>query len=82
MDFSSGEPLLPEYSSRFYKLSKGTLVNLYGPTEASIDVTHYKVSGEESQIPIGVPIKNMQVVIADPKTLKICDEGKKEKYLF
>lgn len=75
--FSSGEPLLPEYSSRFYKLSKGTLVNLYGPTEASIDVTHYKVSGEESQIPIGVPIKNMQVVIADPKTLKICDEGKK-----
>lgn len=75
--FSSGEPLLPEYSSRFYKLSKGILVNLYGPTEASIDVTHYKVSGEETQIPIGVPIKNMQVVIADPKTLKICDEGKK-----
>lgn len=75
--FSSGESLFPEYASKFYKLSKGTLVNLYGPTEASIDVTHYKVSGEESQIPIGVPIKNMQVVIADPRTLRICDEGDK-----
>lgn len=73
--FSSGEALPPSYGTKFYKYSKGSLVNLYGPTEASIDVTYYLVSGEEQKMPIGRPISNMNIIIANPKTLEICEEG-------
>jgi amino acid adenylation domain-containing protein len=42
------------------------VINLYGPTEASIGCICYEVTGRENdRIPIGKPISNVHVVIAD-----------------
>lgn len=39
--------------------------NFYGPAEAAIDVTACRVNGEETRIPIGVPVANTQISVRD-----------------
>ncbi len=52
------------------------LVNAYGPTEASDDITHYVMdrAPNNSIIPIGKPIQNMNIYIID-KNNKLCPIG-------
>ncbi|MDA2704725.1 amino acid adenylation domain-containing protein [Bacillus cereus] len=70
--FVSGEALLSQHVNRFNKLlnfSNGTLLtNLYGPTEATIDVTAYDCPTHEiteGSVPIGRPIKNIEMFVVD-----------------
>lgn len=68
--FSSGEALKKDSVRNFYSLfNEIKLVNLYGPTEATVDVTHYECVGDELVIPIGKPIKNINIFILNGKTL-------------
>lgn len=41
------------------------LRNYYGPTEAAIDVTSYRVTGTETEIPIGRPVWNTALYVLD-----------------
>ncbi|MCX8132185.1 MAG: amino acid adenylation domain-containing protein [Clostridia bacterium] len=55
------------------------LANLYGPTEASIDVTYHIIdkrpgSDGESQIPIGKPIDNVNILNLD-ENMRMLSEG-------
>lgn len=46
------------------------VINLYGPTETTIGCVHYEVTGqEEGSIPIGRPINNTEIFIANGKSL-------------
>ena len=48
------------------KFKHAELYNLYGPTEAAIDVTCWKVEGENIQtVPIGKPVANTKIYILD-----------------
>jgi non-ribosomal peptide synthetase component F len=42
------------------------LWNMYGPTETTIWSTTYRVTGDESVIPIGGPIANTRIYVLDP----------------
>src|SRR5450432_2968908 len=42
--------------------------NLYGPKEASVDVTFYSVIPNDTKVPIGRPIWNIQIYILDKAT--------------
>lgn len=43
--------------------------NVYGPTETTTFATHYKIDNSQFRTPIGKPIANVQVYIADGDTL-------------
>ncbi|MDO4927860.1 MAG: amino acid adenylation domain-containing protein [Corynebacterium sp.] len=62
---TSGEALEVQVAQRAQSFFAAEVYNLYGPTEASIDVTAYRVSGQESQIPIGAPVWNTQCYVVD-----------------
>lgn len=60
----SGEALLAEQVKKAKKLLKNTeIYNLYGPTECTIDVSYYRCTGKESQIPIGRPVWNTHLTV-------------------
>lgn len=66
--FVAGEAI--EYSlveDVFSKLPHVSLENLYGPTEASIYATKYaiKQSDRRANVPIGMPVQNVQIYILD-----------------
>ncbi|WP_261595517.1 amino acid adenylation domain-containing protein, partial [Pseudoalteromonas holothuriae] len=64
--FCSGEALLSQQVSDFYKLKIGAVLhNLYGPTEASIDVSYWDSSSNSPAdcIPIGRAINNTQLFV-------------------
>jgi natural product biosynthesis luciferase-like monooxygenase protein/amino acid adenylation domain-containing protein len=68
--FSGGEALTRDLVERFRGTLPGvSLENLYGPTEASIDATHWSCVGnpaeEQAYIPLGKPLHNAQVYIAN-----------------
>lgn len=51
--------------------------NAYGPTECAVCISSHQVdsqSGSQSQIPIGKPIKNLQVLILDANN-ELCPPG-------
>lgn len=53
----SGEEPGANLVRRAKKQLPGTQIfNLYGPTECTIDVSYYRCTGEEEQIPIGTPV--------------------------
>jgi len=78
--FCSGEALGRKTVDNYkMKFSNALLHNLYGPTEAAIDVTAYKCSrSEDSTVPIGSPIDNIQIYILDqnnsPKPIGVAGE--------
>ena len=47
--------------------SRAQLINLYGSSEVSADVTYHLIEGEESSVPIGMPISNAQIYILDSR---------------
>ncbi|MCB1055849.1 MAG: amino acid adenylation domain-containing protein, partial [Acidobacteria bacterium] len=63
----SGEALPADLVRRFHSRSTAELHNLYGPTEAAIDVTFWHCDRETPRavVPIGRPIANTQVHVAD-----------------
>jgi non-ribosomal peptide synthetase component F len=63
----SGEALSAELQERFFGRLGAELHNLYGPTEAAIDVTYWACErGQECRtVPIGRPIRNLQIYILD-----------------
>ncbi|UII33616.1 amino acid adenylation domain-containing protein [Fulvivirga ulvae] len=66
----SGEELTKNIVNKYYSRYSIPLSNLYGPTEASIEVTYYDTTqedtrSEESRIPIGKPIDNVQIYVLD-----------------
>ncbi|MEZ2338342.1 amino acid adenylation domain-containing protein [Mucilaginibacter sp. RCC_168] len=65
MVIASGEALTVELVKKYYKKLTIPLHNLYGPTEASVDVSYYATRSNDTVIPIGKPINNMQIYIMD-----------------
>ncbi|HEX2225193.1 MAG TPA: amino acid adenylation domain-containing protein, partial [Thermoanaerobaculia bacterium] len=63
---ASGEALPPDLVRRFYsRISGARLHNLYGPTEASVDVSFWSCGPDASRVPIGRPISNLSLYVAD-----------------
>ncbi len=62
-----GEALPAEVVMRFHQRSKATLYNVYGPTETIIDSAYGRCASDivDSTIPIGRPIPNATIYIAD-----------------
>lgn len=65
--FCSGEVLPNAFQKRFFDSLDVALHNLYGPTEAAVDVTFWQCdrTQEQSAVPIGKPIANMQTYLLD-----------------
>ena len=64
----SGEALDEDLERRFHERFRTLgvkLHNLYGPTEAAVDVTFHACHGEASPVPIGRPIANARILLAD-----------------
>ena len=63
----SGEALPWDTTQDFYARFNAELHNLYGPTEAAIDVTYWHCPKESPvrRVPIGRPVANTQIYIAD-----------------
>lgn len=63
---SGGDVLKYEYIEHIIK--NADVYNSYGPTEATVCATYYKLSGDDrnkTSIPIGKPLTNYKVYIAD-----------------
>jgi acyl-coenzyme A synthetase/AMP-(fatty) acid ligase len=68
---ATGEALPPDLANRWLSLfPQIPLLNAYGPTECSDDVTHHcmrdYVSCDQTRVPIGRPISNMNIYVLDP----------------
>lgn len=62
----TGEEIKPDLAKRWYDMFPDVpLVNAYGPTEASDDITHHIIQKpvSDERIPIGRPIRNMNIHI-------------------
>ncbi|MCI5119714.1 MAG: amino acid adenylation domain-containing protein [Candidatus Electrothrix sp. AUS4] len=59
-----GELLSREMASKLNQRSQNVW-NMYGPTETTVWSTCYKISTEDSRIPIGKPIANTQIYIVN-----------------
>jgi amino acid adenylation domain-containing protein len=64
----SGEVLPADLVHRFRARLHAELHNLYGPTEAAVDVTSWQDTGDPDLqvVPIGRPVANVGVRVADP----------------
>lgn len=61
-----GEAITPKLVTDFISIfPKTQLVNTYGPTEASIGMVFHHFTGEETEIPLGLPIDNTALCIVD-----------------
>jgi amino acid adenylation domain-containing protein/thioester reductase-like protein len=65
----SGEALPYSVQQRCFARLPAELHNLYGPTEAAIDVTYWACRRDDSRsiVPIGRPIRNVQIHILDER---------------
>lgn len=76
-----GEPLTPALSRAWLALyPRVPILNHYGPTECADGVTHHLVSAPpalaDAYVPIGKPISNLEVYIADgPRLCKAGEVG-------
>jgi amino acid adenylation domain-containing protein len=65
---TSGEAVPADLCELFREqLPEAQLINLYGSSEVSADVTYHVIDGEESTVPIGVPISNAQIYILNSR---------------
>jgi amino acid adenylation domain-containing protein len=79
----TGEAVKPALVNRWFEsFPEIPLVNAYGPTEASDDITHYIMTEPpvEETIPIGRPVQNLKIYIAD-EYLNLCPVGVKGEIL-
>jgi amino acid adenylation domain-containing protein len=75
----TGEELRPHLVKRWFdRYPQIKVVNAYGPTEASDDITHYIMEKAPlmQRLPIGKPIRNLNIYIVD-KHMKLCPIGVK-----
>jgi amino acid adenylation domain-containing protein len=76
---ATGELLRTSLVERWFLLfPEIKMVNAYGPTEASDDITHYIMNRkpELDKIPIGKPLRNLNIYIVNEQ-MKKCDVGVK-----
>ncbi len=76
---TTGEALRSGLAERWLSLNGDVkIINAYGPTEASDDITHYTIDRlpVPQNIPIGRPIQNLNIYIAD-KHMNLCPMGVK-----
>ncbi|WP_329352984.1 amino acid adenylation domain-containing protein [Streptomyces sp. NBC_01261] len=80
---ASGEALSHGLANRFTSSYGARLHNLYGPTEASIDVTWWtcRTSEPGPGVPIGRPIRGIDVSVRDDKGLRVAAGEPGELYL-
>lgn len=79
----TGEALPVQLVQKWFSLYPHIkMVNAYGPTEASDDITHYIMDGEleYEDVPIGKPIRNFNIYIADGD-MNLCPIGVKGEIL-
>ncbi|MFF2654332.1 amino acid adenylation domain-containing protein [Streptomyces sp. NPDC058045] len=79
--FCSGEALPVEVARRCVDTVPAALHNLYGPTEAAIEVSHWAcpASAEDiDRVPIGRPIDNCVLLVADQDGGPVLDGGEGE----
>jgi amino acid adenylation domain-containing protein len=79
----TGEPIKPALAARWFGLFDSVpLVNAYGPTEASDDITHHlmRAAPEGETVPIGAPLPNFKIYIADDY-MNLCPVGVKGEIL-
>ena len=74
--FCSGEALLAIHVNQFnQQFAQTELVNFYGPTEVAVDVTFWNAPKTEvTEVPIGKPAANVEVIIVDEMGL-LCPPG-------
>ena len=80
---NTGEELPPDLQESFFRAyPEATLINLYGPTEASIEVSCWECrSGpEQSRLPIGRPIENMQLYVLDDQLRELPENQEGELF--
>lgn len=79
----TGEAVKPALVKRWFELFPGIpLLNAYGPTEASDDITHHIMTEAASleTVPIGRPLQNLKIYIAD-EYMNLCPVGIKGEIL-
>ncbi len=62
---ASGEALPADLAERWRERLAVPLFNLYGPTEAAVDVTWWRCSPAGGGMPIGRPVANTRIEIAE-----------------
>jgi amino acid adenylation domain-containing protein/FkbM family methyltransferase len=65
--FFGGEPLSTKLKERFFSQFAASLHNLYGPTETAMNATTWTCAPGQPErlVPIGRPLPNVQVYVAD-----------------
>jgi amino acid adenylation domain-containing protein/non-ribosomal peptide synthase protein (TIGR01720 family) len=63
--FTSGEALSLEAVKKHHKINNIPLHNMYGPTEASVEVSAYITSENDTEVPIGKAIDNINLYVLD-----------------
>lgn len=78
----SGEELKKYHVSKFFHIfNQCELFNLYGPTEATVDVTYYKCTPNEKEVPIGKAITNCKLYILDDNLQEVQPGEEGELYI-
>ncbi|MCU0286848.1 MAG: amino acid adenylation domain-containing protein, partial [Acidobacteria bacterium] len=73
----TGETIKPSLVSQWFAMYPAVkMVNAYGPTEASDDITHFIMdkTPDMERIPIGKPLRNLNIYILD-EYLNLCPPG-------
>jgi iturin family lipopeptide synthetase A len=75
---ATGEILISKLCNRWLSHYPNIpMINAYGPTEAADDITCYEINKpHKGSIPIGIPIRNMQIYIVNDEG-KQCEIGEK-----
>lgn len=60
-----GEAMPPQLGAAVRSQAGCALFNVYGPTEATVDALYHRVGDGAAPVPLGLPIPNMQVRVAD-----------------
>lgn len=79
--FCGGESLTWPLVDHFFSKTRSQLVNLYGPTETTIDATFWRVEQDAPRdlpLPIGKPIRGMQVYLLDEHGTPVIQEQEGE----
>jgi len=81
--FLGGEALSKNLQDMFFKNSSAELVNIYGPTEAAISVLNWtcKRKGNETIIPIGMPVDNITIYLLDENKKIVASDEIGEIYI-
>src|SRR5207244_197591 len=60
-----GENFPAALSARLQQSTHAEIINMYGPTETTVWSTTYRLPESPSRVPVGRPIANTQIYVAD-----------------